>query len=552
MEQTITIKNPTKCYVPFRTKSLLSIPRSTTYSARLSRELSYQVRLYYEFLHCKNVSHGKTFYYTLTYNDKHIPRINGRVVFDYADIRTFLNGAFYKFIRSKYDCSLKYCVFGERGDGKGFRGFGNNPHYHVILFLRPNKEGTSFDIPTDEFTEYVRYYWQGDKRHFNDPGVNPRDFKFGIVEEGSEGAEVIDYRAFSYCCKYCSKSVSDIRTDSFLERQLKIQVTDEFLSDQENINRYYSHLHPSEDVPFFLKYSDLHCSKFDFLDYFREDYNAVLSKYIASFRNRHTSRVRISNGIGVYALDHVFEDGDSLKVLIPDKNGYKAVSSGLYLFRKKYMEVRKCPDSGQPYYAYTDAGLNFREKSLCIRIHKMFKKTSDVLMSFLNDEKLYNRFYDHYHLDGFDGVSIPTFWHFYHQFPAIDVHRLDDIVFDYSVYKLVYENRKFFTKDWTDIGSISSLDVLSDYRTFLSDPRTEFSCTDFNRFCSYVDGYGYMYPYCCHPTFSKNVERFALLDYLSDFIDFLKDQESEKEANERRLTRLFHKNLKYVDYSEKN
>ncbi len=60
----------------------------------------------------------------------------------------------------KYGTTFKYFVGAQLGDGKGERGFHNNPHYHVLFFLE-NANNDKFPykkIDPKDFRHLVRMY----------------------------------------------------------------------------------------------------------------------------------------------------------------------------------------------------------------------------------------------------------------------------------------------------------------------------------------------------------------------------------------------------------
>ena len=132
----LRLKNTTKYFVLGKDKVRNSFSSSESYLARKSKIEGYESRLYWQYRYCQDVG-GQTFFYTLTYSDKNLPEMYGQPCFDYEDLRDLFTGGFRKMLLRKYGTTFKYFVGAELGDGKGSRGFGNNPHYHVLFFLEP-------------------------------------------------------------------------------------------------------------------------------------------------------------------------------------------------------------------------------------------------------------------------------------------------------------------------------------------------------------------------------------------------------------------------------
>lgn len=148
-------------------------------------------------------------FYTLTYNDDHLPKYFGIPCFDYDDLRDFLTGGFRKKLLREYGSTFKYFVGAELGDGKGKRGLHNNPHYHALLFIESahNSRFPYKKITEKELTHLVRLYWQGFDEDAT--GFQPyEDAKYGMVGISDEGALVNDFRGEKYCAKYVTKDVN--------------------------------------------------------------------------------------------------------------------------------------------------------------------------------------------------------------------------------------------------------------------------------------------------------------------------------------------------------
>lgn len=184
----MVIPNPTKYFDPARSKDFLKVPDSNSFYAKRSKIEDYETRLYYEFLDTKRKG-GQTFFYTLTYNNKSLPRFHGYPCFNYADLRYLTTGGFVKKLERDYNYKLRYCITCELGEGQGKRGYHNNPHYHCLFFLTPISY-PAVPIKATAFRSLVREYWQGAEY------IRYEKAKFGICKPGKfDLGEVNSFRA---------------------------------------------------------------------------------------------------------------------------------------------------------------------------------------------------------------------------------------------------------------------------------------------------------------------------------------------------------------------
>ena len=184
-----------------------------TYQSRQCKIEGYETRLYWQFRYCDEHD-GQTFFFTLTYNDAHMPKFYGENCFDYEDLRDLLTGGFRKQLLRKYGTAFKYFVGAELGDGKGERGLANNPHYHVLFFLEDahNHRYPYKKISPKDFRHLVRLYWQG----FDEDTDGYHDYRtarYGIAREGENEGLVTDFRACMYCAKYVTKDVRLVKRE---------------------------------------------------------------------------------------------------------------------------------------------------------------------------------------------------------------------------------------------------------------------------------------------------------------------------------------------------
>lgn len=249
----INIVNKTNYFNPELTKVNLSLRSPETFSFKSNKQQGYEVRLYYEYLDTVKRG-GQVFFYTLTYNDKSLPKYEGFNCFDYNDLVYLLNGGFKKILNRRYNTRLRYFVGAELGEGAGKRGFENNPHYHILFFLSPLNDNY-IPISPIQFRHYVRLYWQG-----FDQDIKFHSFKyakFGIAKEGDNYGKVLDYRACMYCAKYVTKDVSLQKFEYTLKARLRKRWFGKlFNSELVQNNFYISVVLPKFSIPF-SEYQDL-------------------------------------------------------------------------------------------------------------------------------------------------------------------------------------------------------------------------------------------------------------------------------------------------------
>lgn len=179
----VSIFNPSKTYRPSTDKRLLNVPCGHCPNCLASKQLSWTTRLYYEWQATKNLG-GTAFYYTLTYNDAHLPYAYGIPVFDKSDCQKFFKNLGTKLERS-YGQRMNFSRFlvSEYGHEK------HRPHYHFLLFAK-------FPIETWKMEKFVADSW-----------VDKHGYSRGFIAPGSLGAVVESISAINYVAKYIMKDM---------------------------------------------------------------------------------------------------------------------------------------------------------------------------------------------------------------------------------------------------------------------------------------------------------------------------------------------------------
>lgn len=372
-----TIRNKTH-YPILGVKTHFNLQAPDSYSFFSQKRQGYETRLYYQYIDCLR-HNGFTCFLTLTYNDKRMPNFMGYPCFDVEDLRYLLHGAFYKNVTAR-GYSFKYFVTCELGEGKGKRGYLNNPHYHLLLFFKPDKKV----ILKEDFLDpagveaLVKEYWQG----FNDH-VEFHDYRtetnLGIVRAGKFGVEVNGLGAIRYVCKYV---VKDPRVRE-LESRVKQAILDSLSC-------------PSEDI----------------------DYEFVESE-MRKFRNRYSDKVRISHGVGEYGKQFIT---DKLNPSIPlpnTKGKLTSVPLSLYYYRKLYMDIVK-DFNGNNRYILNELGQQMKINSLSQALSKCVENTINVISVYSSNPSVLP-------LLNPDALK------------EID----KSVLQDYALYKIIYEHRQF-------------------------------------------------------------------------------------------------------------
>ena len=169
------------------------VPCGRCWQCRLSKQNSYLVRAYFEFVRTQKFG-GCSLFLTLTFDDEHLPRINNVIpCFDRSVVTKYFKRVRKRcvdYLRKKgYKSSdaskivsgnIKYLLTSELGDHT------HRPHHHVIWFC-------SSLFPAWVFRKIVADCWQ-----------------LGFVEFGSENYGFVkDIRGIQYVTKYIGKTSLD-------------------------------------------------------------------------------------------------------------------------------------------------------------------------------------------------------------------------------------------------------------------------------------------------------------------------------------------------------
>ena len=581
-KKTITLKNRTNYFIPDKDRVKVRFSSPDSYQSRQIKIEGYETRLYWQFRYCEDHS-GQTYFYTLTYNDAHIPNHYGINCFDYEDLRDLFTGGFRKQLLRKYGTTFKYFVGAELGDGKGQRGMHNNPHYHVLFFLEDarNEKFPYKRIDPKDFRHLVRLYWQG----FDEDVDGYRDYneaKYGIAKEGENLGKVTDFRACMYCAKYVCKDVKLKQNEDKVLSRLRFELTKKYKNSEEVYSQFFKtkifemyntplnakHTKwsfteeelinillpdtfdiqydlfgacPNKYIEYYGDYVSAICSKYhlwkEFYDFLREFVEPKIKEGLNEWRNRYCNKCRISQGVGDYALEHI-EDKLNPTIKIPSKKGFKKRPIGMYLYRKLYTDVYK-DARGNNVRVLNDLGMQYKLAKLNTRLSKMSKEASSNIQILINDKALFEKMRD-------SDVNTDVFFT-YEEFLKrfyllLKDDNLENICNRYAEYKLVYEDR-FFSYDIDrnlDVVVFPNIDVTGDYKRFLVPSFFSVSRNDLMLDMFLENTPENYLPYSEHPYFLRYISIFRVFDLCSDYWFIQKDNKSQKEAEERAALRRFH------------
>ncbi len=548
------IRNRTNYFDPSSTRTNIVVSSPFSYNSRQQKIEGYETRLYYQFLYCRDTG-GQTFFYTLTYNDKSIPKIYGMNCFDYEDLRDLLTGGFRKVLLRKYGTRFKYFIGAELGDGKGSRGFHNNPHYHILFFLEDakNPKYPYKKISPREFRHLIRLYWQGFDESTD--GFRPyNQAKYGIAHEGDDLGLVSDFRACMYVAKYVCKDAKfkqqESRIRSLIWKHLddKFKYSDEFwkeffktqlrpifdssdISDYEFIIQRFPSSSVRPEIYYYKPYCEMFLNTFhlwDLLLKFKvQFYEPYLNQEILEFRNRYCNKARISQGTGLYALEFIHDKNDP-RIPVPSKKGPKYRPLCLYFYRKLFCDVIKDPNTGNNIYLLNEAGQKYKLSKLDSCLHRIQHEAENNLSLLTSCPALYDLMLES---DVNDGFKM--------KFPLLQKHLIEldisipELCKRYSEFKFIYSGRYY------SLDSIPEILPTSDYARFIKPSYYSITFDELG-LQSFLQSHSNYQSYEKHPYFAPYRRFFAVLDLCSDYFFVQKDDRNQKRAEEIQSVKQFH------------
>ena len=495
MLTSISIKNNSHFRLP-GDAARFDLPLSTNFDYRRQRQSAYYIRNYYEFKCCQD-SGGFVTFYTFTFNDRALKKINGRNVLDNDAIHWLLRDSGLRKAVRKFGFTFKYFISPEFGEGKGVRGYGNNPHYHGVFYFYPishSKGHVNNFIRANLVTKIFRRFWQGNEY----PGSrsnDPRFFTYGKLDISKEhGALVKDFKAIQYTSKYVVKDATSLKLIDhiknyyitnyiprylrYLDRLLDYKYTRRFL-DELNVVVHQDAQFSDSIVDSLLKNNLQFCKKFNEFVYILWS-----TKFFPLVSHSYFPKVFTSKGFGLSAIDYVSTD---YTVKVPDsKRGWYQAKLPLYLKRKIFYDVVKSPETGSPCYRLNNVGIAYMYKNLPAVVNAASLKSSNAIQRFehfnISDwfdfVSLYKdhcnlpycrlvEFLDKYLKNDFDVLKVFKYFHKSFEFS-------DNILFLHQIYNLVYKHHSYCNVNnppvlapWLfDSGFSDTSFSLSDYEYF--------------------------------------------------------------------------------------
>lgn len=554
--------------------SHFDLPLSTNFDVRRQRQSAYYIRNYYEFKGCQD-SGGFVTFYTFTFNDRALKKINGHNVLDNDALHWFLRDSGLRKAVRRFGFTFKYFVAPEFGEGKGSRGYGNNPHFHGVFYFYPLKHS---DASRDNFlranfvTKIFRRFWQGNEypaTRRNDP----RLFTYGKLDISTQcGALVKDFKAIKYTSKYVVKDSATLKSIENIRHYYLHDYIPKYLYE---IDRKSGYRHTRK---WLVEFGYTFPNSFEFDSEFVNEWYLIclplclrFREYVNIFWERvfrpklwrsHYPKVFTSKGFGLCALDHVSPE---YTVKVPDNNtGWYQAKLPLYLKRKIFYDVVKSPETGSPCYRLNNVGIAYMHNNLpaavnaaSLKCHNSLERLRGFSLSdFFDFCSLYDEhtnlpyfklveFLDKYENNSFDVLNVRKYFN-------KSFELTNSILFLHQIYNLIYKHHSYtpyrhnvtftpFLLPWCfDSGLDFVSSSLSDYEYFKilsyhnADYRTYEDIILDNSFNDYV-------LYSQHPAFSPFMDYFKILDFILDYFHYLDLKTLENKFYERKRLNNFHR-----------
>lgn len=377
------------------------VPDTSSYSYFLQKQDAYFIRNYYHYLDCVSRKSGACYFYTFTYNNNNRPCIFGNYSIDNNDFLYLVRDSPLKYNLKKHNTAFKFFATSELGNGKGSRGYANNPHFHVLFYLTPIDVSKPI-IDSSTFKAILESIWQGD---FN----NPKLYNKGICKPGDNNGLVDSVAGLRYVCKYVCKDP---------DSQAKVRsIKSSILSyiDKRLLNmRMYTKLQ-----------NKVSCwdTAYKFHKYF---VHYLFDRLYKKDFNRYTPKVHCSHGLGDYALN--FIDFSNYTIPCLDSKGV-VKSYPIPLFYQRKLFYDKIPHKDYIIYQLNPDGVKFKKSITLNLIPKLTDKFISLLPLYKNSP--------YYNSD----------------ICNVDVHR-------YTLYTLIYSQRIIPYSNFNiDINPLSDLDL---------------------------------------------------------------------------------------------
>lgn len=561
-------------YFCYMSKTFNVVPDNDSFAFESAKRNGYAQRLYWEFQYTKKMK-GQAYFWTFTYNDSNLPvqrlyinthKLDDKgqdiytfkdiTTFDYNHVRLLTNGLISKELKRKYGSKLRYFCACERGEGKGSRGKGNNPHYHIIFFITPHDKPSKSDKPYRRispyaFAELVKKVWQYNtiKDSYKREIADYKSARFGHAQPGQDMGLVTCSDALSYCAKYCIKDCVENDYNSevyncFRDQVRKAGITYDVLDSYYTIHSWVNDLALSDYADMLALHDYNHWRKVTgyvdksymhyletynvpVLDWLKENIVPFFNDYYIDakskalfheWRNRYGLKTRCSKSLGAYGLEFIQSPKEDPYFNIATSSQMKAERISLYYFRKKYMDVVTCPVSGNPLYVLNGDGVALKRKQLPKAIDNTCSQVHSAL-------ELYSKQNDHFEFTCMRNSTILPF-------DTILKSINEDVIRRYAIYRHVYQYRSYMYDSpmSVDTERLFIEDVLEDYTRFITECNI-YTCDYDNNLTLYLkqDHDCKLFSYDNHPAFAPYIKQFQVLELLiNSYVKILSDGKKAK------------------------
>lgn len=530
-------------------------PNSFAYQS--SKRQGYAQRLYFEYCYTQKVN-GTTYFYTLTYNDKHIPVYpflsDKPTCFSYDDIRYVTNGVLSKTLERKYGSRLRYFCACETGEGKGTRGLGHNPHYHFIFFVQPiHKDGVPIydnykPITPQEFRSIIRKVWHG-----TDNFISYDLAEHGIAKEGDNCGLVRGVAPFKYVSKYVLKDNNELDLerrifDSWCSYYKRLGITNEVIWYFYKFNSELQH----EDLHYLFYYFQLdkynkwrhftsdpnktyvhYCTRYGNLDakvrctelneFFTTYFLHMLPKLrLREYINEYSGKVRCSKSLGEYGINYIKFKDTNPTFQFPDENGFDFQTITQYYYRKLYYDKYICDVTGNVLYRLNSLGIKLKLNSLEHKLQSIQTKVKEAI------EIIHNSYLDSDTRNGFSEFRKS------HVLKSIFLPDGFDYICKYSIYKTVYQYRHYNVYDLVALDPCYSPDYYKlDYTKFIENDSYFFDYDTGTLFQKLYNKRGYL-SFDSHDCIKPYIPLFRAIDEMLESVSLFRSNSAKRKFAENK------------------
>lgn len=346
----VYMRNPKKDFHALNDKTFLAVPCNHCEDCLQAKRVGYEIRAYYEYKHCIE-NGGSCYYYTLTYNNRSLPRFEIKSQFTH---RTFQFPCFSRehlkrfqenfrkdlkigdLFNSTSNIDCKFFITCEYG------GDTRRPHYHLELFLNRQLDPM-----------YVHLLFE-------------RNWKYGFVKAGDNNGLVYSPAAIQYVSKYIGKNED---YNDVLRR---------FTGAYSQSIDYYTFLNNRKDLTE--------------IDIKKDEYIKLLKPFV--YKSQH---------FGECAIDYMSKQNDLFGTIKFLQNGsLMDVPLPLYLLRKIYYKPY-VNDKGYVIYQLNEKGVERKIALYDFMLQKRLDSFNDLSVNGVLPKQL------QYHLQYHTGVVLDTY-----------------------------------------------------------------------------------------------------------------------------------------------